>query len=82
MWTTTGSPSSVRHLELAFEQTPLLLRRGEAANVVEPGLADSDRLRMAKELCQLVEPGGVVGRSLVRVDSEGRIHAGVLVRDR
>ena len=60
-----------RELELPGEEIALPVARRVVAVEVEPGLADGDRTRVAEQLAELVEPGCVVIRGLVRVDAEG-----------
>jgi hypothetical protein len=62
-------------LELRLEEAALRIRGRELASVVEPGLANGDRFRVRQQLAKLVEPGGVGGSCLMRVDTEHREHA-------
>ena len=82
LWTTIGEPELVRQGQLRIEQPALLRRSGIALHVVEAGLADRDRLRMSEKPAQLVEAARFGSRRLMRVDSERRIDAVMLLCER
>ena len=82
LWTTTGSPSSSASASCASKRRRCCCRRREAADRVEAGLADRDRLRMREQLAKLVEPLGLRLRRLMRVDAERRVDAVVALGDR
>ena len=74
-----GLTELARERELRVEQPRLRVVRRVVAEVVEPGLADCDRLGMREQLAQLVEVAGL-GR-LVRMHAEAGVDA-VLLRRR
>ena len=65
---------------LRAEELRLALARRVVAEVVEPGLADGDGLRMREQLAERVEVGLLPG--LVRMDPERRRDAFLALRDR
>ena len=82
VWITTGLPSSAASVELRGEEAALGVARRVVAEVVEPGLADRDRLRV-REQARAARRGRPRRplRGLVRVDAEDREDAVVALRE-
>ncbi len=72
----------VRQGQLRVEQPALLGGCRVALHVVEAGLAHRDRFRVLEQLAQFVEAARFGSRRLMRVDSERRVDALVLLCER
>ena len=75
VWTTIGRSSSAASASCAAEEAALLVLRVAAVVVVEPRLADGDRLRVVEQSAELGDARRLGRRGLVRVDPERRIDA-------